>query len=317
MTNVTEESRQFLTSMLENLIAMERMAATSGRVQQDFAALHGLIPELERIITESYPLSALLDNSDLLVHAEGPGASRNLPSIRSYSWVFNTVEKAIRHYFSSVFSETVGLSKDVAKNLDLRVSGIAPGSIWVGIKVEHNKIIMGESIGQWEGMPNLDLLPQIAENIGDEEILPGMQSLDLDPAFLDSSLSILKDLSPTGNRGIHTLEISTQNGGSARLSQRERVVINQALKGLLTSKQKKGVLQGVIRAADLDKSRLTLRSHDYTVVCIFPAFNVEVARSYLNKTVEIKGVYEMDKKGTPRRIVVESIQSLPETGSLL
>ena len=106
MTNVTEESRQFLTSILENLIAMERMAATSGRAQQGFEALHGLIPELERIITESYPLSALLDNSDLLVHAEGPGASSNLPSIRSYSWVFNAVEKAVRHYFSSIFSET-------------------------------------------------------------------------------------------------------------------------------------------------------------------------------------------------------------------
>lgn len=317
MTSVTEDSRQFLIGMLENLIAVERMAAQAGRPQTDFSALHGLIPELERIIIESYPLSALLDDSDLLVHADGPGASRELPNIRSYSWVFNTVEKAVRHYFASVFSETVGLSKSVARNLDLRVSGVAPGSIWMGVKVLCNPMVMGENLGGCENMPDLDLLPRIAENIGDEALLPGLQHLDLDPAFLDSSLSILKDLTPTGNHEIHTVEISTRKGGSARLGQRERVVINRALKGLLTSRQKEGTLQGVIRAADLDKSRLTLRSKHYTVICIFPAFSVEIARSYLNKMVEITGIYEMDKNGTPRRILAEKIQALPETKPLL
>lgn len=317
MSTVLDDSRQYLTGILENLIAVERMAAASGRSPEGYSALHGVIPELERIISESYPLSNLLDCSDMLVHAEGPGAARILPSISAYSWVFGVVEKSVRSYYGNIFNEIVGIGKNAAKDLDIRISGVAPGSIWVGVKIEHNPNIMGQDIGVWEERPTLDLLPKIAEQIGDEGMLPGIQSLELDPAFLDSSLSILKDLSPTGNKGVHTLEISTKKGGSARLGQRERVVINQALKGLLTSRQKKGSLKGTIRAADLDRSRLSLRSNDYNVVCLFPSFTTEIARSYLGHSVELFGVYETDKEGTPRRMVVESIRNLPDTMNLI
>jgi hypothetical protein len=317
MSTALDDPRQYLTGILENLITVERMAASAGMAPTGFAALHGLIPELERIVAESYPLSQLLDCSDIMIHAEGPGASRHLPRISSYSWVFQTVEKSVRHYFSNIFSGIVGLSKEAANQLDIRVSGFAPGSVWLGVKIEHNQFIMGENMGIWDGMPTLDMLPRIAENIGDEGMLPGIKDLELDPLFLDSSLTILKDLSPTGNKGIHTLEISTKKGGAARLGQRERVVISQALKGLLTSRQRKGSLTGVIRAADLDRSRLSLRSKDYNVVCLFPAFSAEIARSYLDKNVELKGIYETDKEGKPRRMIVESIQAIPSNAQLL
>lgn len=316
MSTALEDSRQYLTGILENLIAVERMAAGAGMAPEGFAALHGLIPELERIVAESYPISQLLDCSDMMIHAEGPGASRHLPRISSYSWVFQTVEKSVRHYFSNIFSGIVGLSKEAAKQLDIRVSGFAPGSIWLGVKIEHNLLLMGEKMGSWDDMPTLDMLPRIAENIGDEAMLPGLKELELDPLFLDSSLNILKDLSPTGSKGIHTLEISTKKGGSARLSQRERVVISQALKGVLTGRQHTGSLQGVIRAADLDKSRLFLRSKEFSVMCIFPSFTTEIARSYLGKNVELTGVYEEDKNGKPRRMIVESIQALGTTAPL-
>ena len=316
MNDALENSKQYLTGILENLVAIERMAATKGVAQEGYGALHGLIPEIERIIEESYPLARLLDSSDLLVHAEGPGASRELPLLGAYSWVFQTIERSVRHYFTALFSGVAGASPKISNEIDLRVSGIAHGSIWVGVKVKQNPMIMGEMLASNEHFPTLDMLPRIAEQIGDEVIMPGMRDLNLDPLFLDAALTILKGMAPTGGKGIHTLEISTKEAGSARLSQRERVVISAALKGLLTDRQKRGSLEGAIRAADLDKSRLFLRSKDILVRCLFPDFSDAMARTYLGKSVCVTGLYEMDRFDRPRRMVVENIQVLPSSASL-
>jgi len=206
----------------------------------------------------------------------------------------------------------------LSRKLDFRLTGIAPGSIWVGTKLmpptadilEEDHELSNKLISIFQD------LPKAAAYIDDETVFASIQEFIPDPAIRDASLSALLEFAPTGRKGIHTLGLSAKGHGTARLSQRERVVLREALKKPLEGQYKTGSLIGVVRGADLDKNRFNLRTTDGVIRCVIKGMTADLARRLIGHSVEVSGKYQMDGQGRPRLMYVESAEPKGKSGEL-
>ena len=311
--NTHVENFEHRVSIIHNEIAQWREAWRTQNMAGDppTAAFYTL---LNKLYAEDYPLAGLLDSSDLLFHAEGPGAAHNLPWLSSLNWLTSTAENNLRKLSAAAFDVMGTDGKTLAKSLDFRLSGIAPGSIWLGIKLMPPAADLLPEDGTFVTTltPYFGKLPELARFIDDEGLRPGIAEFSPDPAMRDVQLAALYRFSPTGNRGIHTLEISSPASGRASLSQRERVVLKQVLDKPDTRQAQAGSFIGQVREADLDKTRLHLRGVTGigTLRCVVPHLTAEQARALLGHTVRAEGHYQTDREGRPRLLFIERITAV-------
>ena len=202
----------------------------------------------------------------------------------------------------------------LARRLDPRLTGIAPGSLWVGVKLANLPALpMGEAFDQGLTLnDSLHMLPELIRYIDDEGLRVGIEEAAPDPAMRDIGLAALLRFAPTGRRGIHTLELATRHRGMASLGQRERVVLKEVIDKPSMRAAKAGAFVGQIREADLDKTRLHLRGvHDIgTIRCVVPELTIDQARTLLGKHVRAVGSYQSDKQGKPRLLFVERFEEV-------
>lgn len=304
---------------LENMVGEALLAHRVGLDAAPGQIVDASIGQIMRLIDESLPLARLLDASDLLFHAEGPGATHDLPWLSALTWLTGTVEHNLRRLCAAALDLLGADGKPLARKLDLRLTGVAPGSLWIGTRLQPPPADMLPVDDQM--VPRLvdamARLPALIGFIDDEGLLPGIAEAVPDPALRDAALFALLGLAPTGNRGIHTLEISSSTYGSASLSQRERVVLRNVLRQPMSDTPCHGTFVGEVRAADLDKTRFHLRTADSTLRCVIPDLCAEQARVMLGRHVQVTGRYESDRDGRPRLLLVERIETLPEPQSLL
>lgn len=274
---------------------------------------------LEKLFSDDMPLANLLDNSDILLHAEGPAASDTLPSLHAVNWLCQTAEKQLRALAKATFDLSEVDAGKLANKIDLRLSGLAPGSIYAGFKVQADQstylidsssepifTIVRDTISQ---------LPDIPAFIGNEFIKSGITEAIPDSAIRDAMLNAALHLAPTGKIGIHTIELSSPltHRPSAELSQRERVVIREALKKPNLLSPKAGSFVGEIREIDLDAKRFHLRNvKDYgTLRCVLPNHYQEADyKAILGDMAKVTGHYETDKNGVPRLLLVEKLERI-------
>ena len=203
--------------------------------------------------------------------------------------------------------------ESLARQLDLRVPGVVPGSIWVGIKVmappadmlaEDTELVLRLT-------QHLAALPAITRLIGNEFIDPSVAELAPDPAMRDVQLAALLRFAPTGKRGIHTLEIGSGREERASLSQRERVVLREALAKPDRSRSIEGKFSGEVRVADLDRTRIHLRNVPGvgTLRCVMPELSAASGRKLLGSMVTVEGRYQADAHGRPRLMFVERVST--------
>lgn len=309
--NHSEASQHALRVFLENMVAGGFLAKEHGFDISPKSIVDSTFEQILKISEDSLPLARIMDQSDLVMHAEGPGAAQGMPWLSALNWICSTAETGIKRLSSSFFDLSGADGKKLARNLDLRLPGMAPGSIWIGVKVEppgsdlfpEDKQLIGSLTAQIHKLPN------IVRFIDDEGLRAGVQEEVSDPALLDVQLETLYKLSPTGRRGIHTLEISSRDSGSASLSQRERVVLKNTIDKPSLKSTKDGVFIGLMHEADLDKSRLHLKdvSGVGTLRCIMPTLTASHARAMFGGLVKAEGKYKTDKDGRPRLLLVESI----------
>lgn len=304
---------------LENMVASGLTARDMGINVTAEQIVSTTIGQIDKIARESYPLAQVLEASDIVFHAEGPGAEHGLPWLSALNWLTHTAEINLRKLFASVLDLKGADGKTLARGLDLRLAGLAPGSLWIGLKLmppgadllpadaELVKGLVGE----------VSALPDLARFIDDEGLRQGIEEASPDPAQRDVELNALLQLSPTGRRGIHTLEISSRHSGVASLSQRERVVLRQALAKPDSRRSQPGSFIGQVREADLDKTRLHLRGVPEvgTLRCVLPALPTDTARNLLGSQVRVTGKYQTDRNGRARLMFVERIEAV-EQGAL-
>ncbi|RKT60813.1 hypothetical protein DFR40_0960 [Azonexus fungiphilus] len=315
----SESTKDAMRVFLENMVGSSLLAKEVGLDVDPSRVVNTTIDQIIKIAEETLPLSRIMDSSDIVLHAEGPGAAHGMPWLSALNWMCSTAESNIRRLSSAVFDLAGGDGKRLAKRLDLRLPGIAPGSVWIGVKIvppqadliPEDGALMESIAGQ------IHNLPALVRFIDDEELRPGIEEAVPDPALRDIQLAALYRFSPSGRRGIHTLELSSKDSGAATLSQRERVVLKEAIDKPSIKQSREGSFIGFMQEADLDKTRLHLRGvpNIGTLRCVMPSLTVAQARAMFGGLVRAEGHYQCDKDGRPRLLFVERITAL-EQGEL-
>jgi hypothetical protein len=131
----TDSSNTAMRMFLENMVGEAFLAKSVGMEVSPSKVVDATLPQVLRIANESLPLARVMDTSDLVLHAEGPGASSDLPWLSALSWLTATAETNLRRLSSALFDLLGADGRTLAKSLDLRLTGLAPGSIWLGVKL--------------------------------------------------------------------------------------------------------------------------------------------------------------------------------------
>jgi len=297
-------------------LAMEALERAGKMTPDEFFALenNGYLAKLDELYAEDFQLARLLDESDLILHAEGPAVSQPLPDLRATTWLYETADRQLRELSVAPMMLPDKESRVIRNKIDLRMTGMAPGSIRAGFKLmpPHDDLFDGQAETVTHSIRNrmhkLTLLP---EYIREGEIDSMVHELFSDPVELDTTIQVAHDLSPTGRRGIDVVEMSVPGERPARLSPHERNVLRQAIQRPDLENRKHGRFVGEIREFDLDKSRFHLRNIAGvgTLRCVLnEAPDKARVKELIGETVRVTGDYEEDRNGRPRLILVERIK---------
>lgn len=277
---------------------------------------------LDRLYSEDYQFANLWETSDIIVHAEGPSASKKSPYASVVTWMLKTIDSNLKKLVQSAMQ----LSDNSAKNIHIQLTGFAPGSIYAGFSlqdIQESSLLEGVDNFISDAKSVIDIIPLMPRFIGKDEISQEITELIQDPITRDAAIIAAFNMSPTGNNGIHTFEFTTPRsslGSKAHgeLSAISRPVLKIAAQRPIMSerRQTNGSFTGVFRSVDLDKSRLDLRNIDAadvgTLRCFIGGVTLERARSLLGKRVEVTGVYETLPNGRPRFMQVHSVQEVED-----
>lgn len=314
--NQHDHTLQHTRMFLENMVGFAMNAKEAGLDVTAAQVVDSTLAKILELSEQHFPLAKVMDDSDLVVHAEGPGASNQLPWLSALNWVTTTTETNIRRLAAAYFDMHGVNGKQLARRLAPRLTGIAPGSLWVGVKLTQLPALpMGKEFDQGLTLSeSLQMLPELIRFIDDEGLRLGIEEAAPDPAMRDISLAALLRFAPTGRRGIHTLELVTQHKGLASLGQRERVVLKEVMDKPSMRAAQAGSFVGQIREADLDKTRLHLRGvNDIgTIRCVVPELTIDQARALLGRHVRAVGHFQTDKHGRPRLLFVERFEAIKD-----
>ena len=309
-----DDTIQHTRMFLETMVGLALNAKSAGLDLPTDQVVESTLYKIVELAEQHFPLARVLDSSDLVLHAEGPGAGHSMPWLSALNWVTSTAELNIRRLAAAYFDMRGANGKAIARHIDPRLTGIAPGSLWVGIKIAAaDNQVLGVDVEGPSLADELHQLPGLIRFIDDEGMRPGIEEVAPDPAMRDISLAALLRFAPTGKRGIHTLEIATSTEGLAKLGQRERVVLREVIQKPNMLAARAGEFVGEIREADLDKTRIHLRGVDGigTLRCVVAELNADQARHLLGRRVRAIGNYQVDRMGKPRLLFVERFEDAP------
>lgn len=300
---------------LENDLAIAIQAAQHGLGVDPAQVAAAVLEQIDKIARESYPLHQVMAGSDLVVHAEGPGATERLPRLKALNWLSGTSERVLKSVASNWFDLHNADGRTLVKHLDLRLTGVAPGSLWLGFKLvaPRDDLLPSDEALFGALSDQFGMLPTAARFIGDEDVDPAIAEVLPDPAERDVLLDALRRMAPTGRAGIHTVEVG-RGQEFASLSQRERIVLNEALRQPGTKNMRHGSFVGQVREADLDKTRIHLRGVEEigALRCVLPEMSKEIAKALMGETVVAAGRYATDRAGRPRLLLIESIKPIKQ-----
>jgi hypothetical protein len=300
--------------ILIDQIVASRLAATESKLELNWLEKQ-YQDLLEQLYADEYAAAHLRDSSDLVVRAEGPGASPDGPSLRSFAWLSDHMRDQLGKLRKAVLPLTEADAKTM-RNLGWVFTGYAPGSIMMGFALRGvGATSGGAEQAAFEMLRNAaQSVAAIPRHIGESELSEGLAEEITDPALRDAAIVAAWNLSPTAKSGISTVEVSSKTGEHGSLSLHERSVLKQSVVSPLFRKTESGSFEGELRAADLDKRRLVLRDvRDVgTIRCAINPELADQAKAYFGKKVRVFGKYEADRNGTPRMMRVERIVEAAE-----
>ena len=171
---------------------------------------------LRNLYADEYSFAQLADTSDLIARFGGPAVSESDPTITIVASVFTDLRNQIRGIAKSI----VGLTSDYRvrwpSELDPHLSGLAHGSLVVGISVPSPDAV---GSGAQVLMPGISeqvfdsvrsavrSLGTISRHVGESEIKDSILEEFPDPAVRDTVLVAASRLAPSGRRGIDSLTL--------------------------------------------------------------------------------------------------------------
>lgn len=298
------------------MAAAVKLAQSAGIPVEE--AMAPYLEMLREAYEADFPIVRVIDDSDLVTRFDGPEIEHDSPPAGTVAHVLESLQDNIVKLAISI----AGLSGmdtfrgKVPTELDPRLSGIARGSIIVGIKFAPS--------GPKKGQLNLPItmeevvksvrnavkkLPIVPAYVDDDRISDGLKERLTDPAERDAILVAAGRIAPTGHYGINEVNFLSSKKRSDRLTPHSRQVIRQSL-AQPAKVSKKGNFSGTIRSADLDARRFDIRgvSGVGSLRCVYDERFDGVVRQALDHAVKVSGLYEADGDGRPRLMISENIQ---------
>ena len=266
-----------------------------------------------------------MDSSDLVARFAGPAVSQGSPPVSIVTSVFANLRKQIQGIAKSI----VGLTSDERvrwpAGLDPRLSGVAQGSLVVGIRIQPDGV---DAVSCQQPLPEVSepvlravrdavkSVATVAQYVRDDGVDEAIEEGFPDPAVRDTVMVAASKLAPTGRKGIDSLAFYGPDypGEEARpLTVSSRRILNGAVARPVRVGGR-GSFVGVVREIDLDVRRFEIRhvADVGAIRCVYGPRMAEQARQILDKRVRVEGQYEMLRNRRPRLIEVSSMEVLVE-----
>ncbi len=300
----------------EQIGSMESYARAAGLDDEEISRT--LEPHYE-MLTEIYeremPRAIAEDKSDLVFRLRGPAVDGQEPSLSLLTDLFDKVKKSVKRVARAVADS----SERGATEMDLTLTALGPGSLIVGFSVPDSEtLLLGEDDPLlYATREALKALGTVTRDLADGVSIEQLE-LDIpDPAVRDAALLAAQELAPSGRSNITSIEVSGRSlpdrpkaaaltTGSRKLA-RDIRRITAPRQALETQEQ----YEGTVREIDLDLRRFYLRRIGRPSVeevrCKYDERFTEVAPSWTNRRVMVKGVVEFDPEGRARLLTVSSV----------
>lgn len=313
-----EQVERRASILIDQISAVKQLAERHGGDPIVLAAPYQRL--LTRLYEEEAGLARTVDESDLVAWLRGPAVETLAPRITLVS----TALTDLRTQITRLTKTALGIDDGVRfqqGDFDLAMSGIAHGSLVVGVKVMHpHEASPGRGLWDDEDTKVYDSarsvirrLANISRHISESAVSDSIREDVEDPIERDSLLLATFHLAPSGRRGVD--EVQLLSGGESSgipgraLTPRDRAVLKESVSRPVKS-QKFATLRGVVRAIDLDAGRFEIRLHDgsWRVRCHAPSMQHGMWQKMLDGTIEIYGRTEY-YDARPRLMEVEEIKS--------
>lgn len=283
---------------------------------------------LKQIYSEDLPFALVMDESDIVFRMNGPAVDRAAPTMAAVTNVF----KDIREQIGKVARAIVGLAETepiAPFNVDLALSGMAKGSLVIGVKIANPcQPESGENYSVFGDDEPLTLavrsavrqIAVVTRYLSEEGIDPALAKAIHDPAIRDTVVIAAHQLSPSGRNGIDKVQIfsADQQESGHTMTPKVRRAIASNVKRPVRS-QDRAEFVGTIREIDLDAKRFEVRGVRDTgsIRCYYSENYIGQEDGLLNQHVRVSGLVER-LDGKPRLMQVEQIEAVfvPSNGDL-
>ena len=283
---------------------------------QSTGSVEALYRRLNDLYAEDYQLADLRDRSDLLLRFKGD-AFDDEPRLQLVTSLFDNVTNRVTDLTKVILGNWAD-GRVTPASLDLSLSGIARGSLVLGLKADRGKSesapLLGPSdtmlVSTHEALHSIDVVAHVVEGNEDEIELGEISERIPNPRIRDAALLAVQRLAPSGRRGIDTLSVSAASEKPAFLNSDHRRAIRESLvKPVIHGEEL--ALSGFVREIDLDAHRFDLRGIDdrqiRDVRCAYRDLRVRKS-DLLGSYVRVKGLVERTADGIPKLLSVLELE---------
>jgi len=304
------------------LAAARSLAAANGAHGDDIAAPY--LSLLRTLYAEEFPFAQLTDSSDLVARFTGPAVDIQDPTVSIVISLFSEMREQIRGIAKSV----VGLATDRRvlwpSQLDPHLSGIAHGSLLVGVSVSppakdtakgHQYEIDGSSEQVFESVrAAIKSLALVGRYISDAGVDESIREAFPDAAVRDTVMVAARRLAPTGRRGIDSVSFFTsevQDQQIQLLTPKSRQTLSHALTAPIKVSTA-GTFEGILREVDLDARRFEIRGVRGVgaIRCLYGPMHDQSVRDALDARIRVVGRYDSIESARPRFIAIDTLEVL-------
>lgn len=306
--------------IIHEQLAVARQLAESNREDPNQIS-EPYLELLRKLYEDEFSFANLADSSDLVARFSGPAVSDRDPTVTIVAGVFKDIRDQIRGIAKSIVGLTGTGRTRWPTELDPHLSGVAHGSLIIGVSVPSpadedsfgQTSIPGISEQVYESVRSaVRSLAVIARYVEQDRINEEIRAEFPDPAIRDTVMVAASKLAPSGRRGIESVSFSSPDVSTeepAQLTPLSRRILNQSLsKPVRVSGD--GQFKGVVREIDLDARRFELRRVQGAgaIRCVYDPSQQELVRSILDAQIRVSGSYEAAENEQPRLISVSSIE---------
>ena len=259
---------------------------------------------LEALYARDLPLAKIGDESDLLIHVKGPGASAPTPKVS----ILTKMLAGTRDQVTKLAKQLAHVdSLRVPPGIDMNFVGLARGSLFIGFAVS------AEADGQLTRRA-VRLLGEASVLVSQDKSLEEVVKVFEEPAERDIAVAAIRHLSPSNRSQIDEVELL---GKSVTQPVRLTTETRRHATSLMTQPAKvarpaRAQFVGTIRELDLDEKRFMLRNIDGYSNEIRCAHELDEAdaQNLMNRRMRVSGSAELSTSGQVSLLWVDDFEEI-------